>query len=264
MSQIDFYTAVAAGSNIALAFLGAIVSVYEKWTKKYRTSILVSFVGALGCMGFVAAIVDASKAARDLQDANARVKAAVDKAGRKEVAATTGGDSFCYAKIDPTRPTKPGTLDLMVIHHGKYALHDVTLFFYDSQRAMNIGMRAMKNGSTDILQETLKQATRRIKLEPLMPDHYDRIGFDYKPLQTNSHEYSFSFSGPNGKWDEDLRLKLVNHKWVQALRVREERPDPKDFFSQKQTVLEDVDDGFPTPVNWGHGLKPVPNTLPLN
>ncbi|HXO34998.1 MAG TPA: hypothetical protein VN901_21900 [Candidatus Acidoferrales bacterium] len=36
------------------------------------------------------------------------------------------------------------------------------------------------------------------------------------------------------------------------------------FFSQKQTVLEDVDDGFPTPVNWGQGLKPVPNTLPLN
>jgi hypothetical protein len=30
MSQIDFYTAVAAGANIALAFLGAIVSVYEK------------------------------------------------------------------------------------------------------------------------------------------------------------------------------------------------------------------------------------------
>ncbi|HXO34997.1 MAG TPA: hypothetical protein VN901_21895 [Candidatus Acidoferrales bacterium] len=39
---------------------------------------------------------------------------------------------------------------------AKYALHDVTLFFYDSQKAMNIGMRAMKNGSTDILQETLK------------------------------------------------------------------------------------------------------------
>ena len=97
-----------------------------------------------------------------------------------------------------------------------------------------------------------------------MPDHYGRIGFDYKPLQTNSHEYSFSFSGPNGKWDEDLRLQLVNHKWVQALRVREKRPDPRDFFSQKQTVLEDVDDGFPTPVNWGQGLKPVPNTLPLN
>jgi hypothetical protein len=41
-------------------------------------------------------------------------------------------------------------------------------------------------------------------------------------------------------------------------------PDPKDCFSQKQTVFEDVDDGFPTPVNWGQGLKPVPNTLPLN
>ena len=47
MSQIDFYTAVAAGANIAIAFLGAIVSVYEKWTKKHRRSILVSFV-ALG------------------------------------------------------------------------------------------------------------------------------------------------------------------------------------------------------------------------
>jgi hypothetical protein len=74
--------------------------------------------------------VKVSKSGRDLQDANARVKAAVDDAGREEVAATTGGDSFCYAKIDPTRPTKPGTLDLMVIHHGKYALHDVTLFFH--------------------------------------------------------------------------------------------------------------------------------------
>ena len=114
MSQIDFYTAVAAGANIALAFLGAIVSVYEKWTKKHRRSILVSSV-APGCIGFVAVIVDASKSARHLQDANARVKAAVDEAGREEVAATTGADSFCYAKIDATRPTKPGTLDLMVI-----------------------------------------------------------------------------------------------------------------------------------------------------
>jgi hypothetical protein len=47
-----------------------------------------------GCIGFVAAIVDTSKSARYLQDANARVKAAVDEAGREEVAATTGGDSF--------------------------------------------------------------------------------------------------------------------------------------------------------------------------
>jgi hypothetical protein len=50
--QIDFYTAFAVAANIALALLGAIVSVYEKWTKKHRSAIVVSFV-ALGALALL-------------------------------------------------------------------------------------------------------------------------------------------------------------------------------------------------------------------
>jgi hypothetical protein len=246
MSEIDVYTALAAAANIALAVLGALVAVYEKWTKKHRRAIVASFV-LLGSIGFVAAIAAAAKSARDLKDANARVSATVDETRKAVLDTMTGGDSFCYAKLDPIAPTKPGKLNLIVIHHGKYALHDVTLLFYDAQKAQNTFMRSVANtGQPATQQETIAKSMRKTKLDELRPNHYLQIEFDYVPDQTNSHEYSISFEGPNGSWNELLRLQLVSDKWLQALKVTKEIPDPTGLLSpQKKTVLEDADDGFP-------------------
>jgi len=250
ISRIDFYTALAAGANVALAALGAIVSVYDKWAKKHRAPILAGFV-ALGCLGAIAAIVAAAKSAQDLQDANTRVNKAVDET-RKEVLATmTGGDSFCYAEIDPLVQTKPGKVNLLIIHHGKYPLHEVMLVLIDFQKAMNITLGPIARGlAPPDQQEVIRQTSRRIPLQPLLPNHYSQISFDYEPLPTKSHEYSLSFDGPNGHWDQVLRFQIVNGKVAQAFRVFKEIPGSEGLSSQKLKVLEHVDHGFPSPVKW--------------
>jgi len=94
-----------------------------------------------------------------------------------------------------------------------------------------------------------------------MPGRYSQIEFDYEPLHTNSHKYSLTFTGLNGHWDEVLRLQLVYGKWVQALKVIQERFDRTGVLSRTQTVLEDVDDGFPKPVNWEE-VRPFTDGVP--
>ncbi len=91
---------------------------------------------------------------------------------------------------------------------------------------------------------------KKIGLQPLLPTHYSQVSLDYKPLPTDSHEYSFDFTGPNGHWEEELRLRLVHGKWVQAFRVVRDVPDPNGFFFQHEELLTDVDPEFPQPVDW--------------
>ncbi len=141
MSHFDAYAAVSALANVALAALGAIVSIYENWAKKHHRAILSGFV-ALGCIDAVAAIVSAAKSAQDVQDANSRVNKAVEETRKELIATVNGGDSFCYAIPDPLVPFKPGMLNLMVIHQGKYPHHDVIMLFFDWQKAMNMSLAA--------------------------------------------------------------------------------------------------------------------------
>jgi hypothetical protein len=266
MSHVDLYTALAAGANIALAVLGAVVAVYEKWTKKHRSAILVSFV-VLGCVGFVTTILAAAKSARDLQEANDKVTHAVDEAKKEELAATTGGDTVCYAQIDLTKPIEAGRLYLYVIRYGEHPLYNVNMFFYDPQKAMQLGMLAMKlamekGAAVPDLQGNLKDAAQSMKLETPFITDLTKIDFAYQPLKTDSQVYSFGFSGLNGHWDETLRLERVEGKWIQAFKVTKDIPSPDRFLpAQKKTVVEHVDDGFSTPMNWEGPMRvnPVPN-----
>lgn len=249
ISHIDLYTTIAAGSNVALAVLGVIVSVYEKWSKKHRTAIWVGF-GALACIGVFATVAAAAKSARDLQDTQTHLQNAQDESRKEILAAMNGGDSFCYAIIDPFQPPKRGKINLTVVHQGKYALHDVTLVFFDWDRLIRMGMAAIADHSKHYDQQReLATATRKMKLEPLMPTHYLQVALDYEPLQAKSHKYQISFDGPNGQWDEVLLLRLVHDKWVSAFRVSRETPSA-DGSSRKRELVESVDQEFPQPVDW--------------
>lgn len=189
MSQIDAYAGIAALANVVLAALGAVVSIYEKWVRKHRPMILIGFV-VCGCIGAVAAIISAAKSAHDLQEANSAVSKAVEQT-RKEVLTTVngvvnGGDSFCYVIPDPLVPAKPGMMNLMVIHHGKYPLHDVSMHFYDWRKAMASEFpQVVAHGSAPLdMQklhaETLKITSKVIAVPPLLPNHYGKISFDYQ------------------------------------------------------------------------------------
>jgi hypothetical protein len=103
-APIDFWTVAAVGVSLALATLGALVSIYDQWAKKHRTTMVVGFV-ALGLVGTITAIVAAAKSSLELQDANARMTDAVDRA-KKEITGRTVSVMRCLILLLPRACTK--------------------------------------------------------------------------------------------------------------------------------------------------------------
>ena len=235
IAQLDAYAFIAAMANITLAALGAVVAIYEHWAKKHRDALLIAFVAA-GCLGAVAAVVSSAKATQDLKDANGRV----DKAIAEVSGNMNGGDSFCYAMLESAEP-KLSNIKLWIVHRGKFRLHDVSLYLYDSQKAMNLGFRAMATGHFD-QQAMAAQSTRLVQLPPLSVNHFNEVDLHYQPDPGNFHKLNISFEGPTGEWTEVLCLALVQGRWVEAIRVFKPHPyetdEPQSFNEWMKNVEE--------------------------
>lgn len=143
----------------------------------------------------------------------------------------TGGNSFCYLAVgaDGT-PT--------FVHSGDFPLAGVNARIVDMQKWNEM----VKNNPHPSMQEFLSADTNVVLGD--MPPHtaIPRFGLVQLAGQTERN-FNIFFNARNGFWTEELRLKVVDGKWLSASRVTR-----LEIGSKKKTpdkIFERIDKGFP-------------------
>jgi hypothetical protein len=248
---------ISTVSQLFLAVLGAVMSLHEELAKRYRGVLLSLFV-ALGILSVYATIQQSSKSAGETAAANAKFEQSlenIDKStqeitrltglnttlqeqllisnktitnlAQQSIDTTTGGDSFCYLSINNHYPY------VVAVHQGKYPLYGIVARVVDLTKVNNSKLtRGEKEriimGTTVFIGDlTAKSASMKSERFPFS--------------DSGSQDFNIFFSARSGFWDQSLRWRLVDGKWVSALKVERY----KDGNRERDLLLERIDKNFP-------------------
>jgi hypothetical protein len=219
--------------------------------RRWRKPILYSLTGAALVVGVVQILnadreaCDAEKKSRQANDALKDALAKLDESttqianmtalntqlqrsliaqsdtiadlSRQNIAAVTGGNSFCYVIASPVEQS----FMLAVSTVGSSPLHDVGVEMIDVDL-----LRTMTNKPSLTMQEL--QSFRTVF--PSIPSLSSSSGHWVATIPTGGRDkrnLHFNFFSMNGVWGEDLNLRFVKGQWQQALRVMKQLKNNK-------------------------------------
>ena len=185
------------------------------------------------------------QAAKDRSDADDRFKTTIEgtrqsvEAASNAIRAVTGGDSFAYMDLatndrDPNVPS--GTFHGTVYLHGKYALHGIFAYWTDTKMLASIESNSKLTSLQKV--EIIKRENSQNQVHingNLTPSH--AVGLDIKLSPSKSQAVNIFFSSLNGDWTELYRSRLVDGKWVRAIKIR--------WLHNEYPEWEDVDKNYP-------------------
>ena len=155
---------------------------------------------------------------------------------QRQLGTLTGADSFCYLTFDGTTRQTQGIP--FFSHVGKNPIQDVTARVVDLKKFND----EIVSGRKKTLQEFLTS------------EIYIRVGNLYpgaalpiiQPLifsDSQKQDFNIFFSGNNGFWTQELRMRWSGQLWLHATRVK--RSEGK----TDKLLLEKVDKDFPRNAN---------------
>ena len=151
----------------------------------------------------------------------------------------TGGDSFCYLKIQPSGAPDA---DLVVLHEGKYPISDVSLRFVDSDQLAGPTPPGLS------FMDRMLKAQINIPVGTLPVKGFRLVGRIPLPVGIMEKHYVASFTARNGSWDEEITLRRTNSgDWRVALKINESPGQVTFAELDKPTKLlfHKVDPDFP-------------------
>ena len=135
----------------------------------------------------------------------------------KAVNTMTGGDSRPY--LDPTEPIMQpdGTVlfNLVPRIKGKYPLRDVNYYVYSAQRG-----GTFINEHLDTLYPGASYRALKVARIPLTD-------------QSNNELFQIMINASNGPYDEEVRFRKINGRWVHALQLKSFMPSRKPVYFQE-------------------------------
>jgi hypothetical protein len=129
----------------------------------------------------------------------------------KNLRATTGGDSYCYAVFGNESPDHRTKL-LFVIHRGSFPLRNAHLRLVDQMKASELAKEFGPSLSV------LQQSETNYSLGDIGNGQSETLA--WVDLSGRDHiNYLADFSALNGNWYELIRLRLTKGGWQQAYKV---------------------------------------------
>jgi hypothetical protein len=149
----------------------------------------------------------------------------------ENVKTVTGGDSVCYLMISPNQGI------LFAMQRGRYPLHDVSVRMSDLDKANGLlATRPLTMDNVFAADTNFQIGDMPVNGSKILDTHYKLTG--------NKYSFNIFFSGLNGFWTEELRLRLVNGEWTQAARVTR-TVTAKNGRVYEKFVFQKIDRNFP-------------------
>jgi hypothetical protein len=155
----------------------------------------------------------------------------------KSIGNITGGDSFIFFRF--LASNDPEITRVWEIHHGNYPLSGVTARITD----IDLSRQAIATHGPD------KSDVAFISVMPMPPNYSGTGSIKYELGGTDHHDFNIFFSGRNGDWIENLRLRKVNNSWISAVRVIQQQPGKKPHY------FYDIENEYPQQlkdIDWDH------------
>jgi len=179
------------------------------------------FLGAfLAALGALWASQQQVKFERDLRAKSDEI-AGLNRDIKNQV---TGGESFCYMMISSIDP-KTNLGIPVVIHEGDYPLYDINARIVDLQKLRDI----KDNTFTSFMQtQTVLKIGNLARKTVLALSSLD-LG------NSSKRDFNIFFIARNSQFEQLLRLRKINDKWVTATKVERDG----------KVIFEKIDEGFP-------------------
>jgi len=148
---------------------------------------------------------------------------AITNLSKQAISTTTGGDSFCYLHVEP----RGNVWEPTFIHFGKYPIYGVGARIIDLDK-----FRENKKKNQDFTFQDLSGTSIKVgdmTVGTALPMWNIRIPWS----DTTEHAFNVFFSGRNGLWDEFVRLKKIDGKWVQAIQVQKRTENKTEILFSK-------------------------------
>lgn len=156
---------------------------------------------------------------------------ALETLAKKSIDDITGGSTFCYVMVG----FAGDKFELVAIARGSSPLHDVIVEMTDSDVVNNrIATRI------PLTWDAIQEFTQHF---PVIPFLASSSGYRLGTIPAgagNKRDLGFNFFCMNGTWHETLKLRLINGRWVQAMKVTEDLR-----ANRKKTLYVAVPEDYP-------------------
>ena len=212
---------VSVGLFVVLGALAcitiAVQSVNAKASEEYLRGQLEKLESATG------EIIGLQRENKDLQRKVVALAEENATLTKRNLDSVTGGDGFCYMVVNHQFGYPLPTF----LHRGEYTLYDVRVTVVDVNR-LNAGIQpnVVLNVSIGEIHPSMSHVNPQLRL----PD-------SISPNQA----FNVFFTARNGRWNQLLRLRMVNCGWTTAMQVwRVEGPVPPE-----KPTYEEISSDFP-------------------
>jgi hypothetical protein len=144
-----------------------------------------------------------------------------------------GGNSFCYLTMASLNSVTNISL-LAAVHQGKYHLYDV--------RARIVDLEKLDELKGKFTVETMKYTDTNISVGDLVPG-YSAMLNTINLGTSDTRRFNIFFTARNGGFTQLWRLKKIDSKWLEALRIT--RTKGRD----EEVLLEKIDPKYPRNVD---------------
>lgn len=246
---------VSSVLQLALMLLGVIVTLQEDWAKRRKMLVLFLFI-ALGIFGLLPTIMQS----RATQQADAKLSQSLDglqkssdetqrltnlntqlqekllassatitELAKQGIDTAIGGDSFCYVFI------RPDNNDMVFIHRGKFPLYGVNARIVDLNKFRDVVAKTDPAKPTAEEQKILFGSS--VGLNELRPGSAASVRRAFSIGDSDRQDFNIFFDAPNGRWEQLLRLRKIEGKWIAAMLVR--------GHGKKKPLYQDINKDFP-------------------
>jgi hypothetical protein len=143
-------------------------------------------------------------------------------------ATVTGGDSFCYITIEMV--DNSNNVRMWAISHGQYPVYDAAVRIVDLEKFGEM-MKKDQHSLDDIIKNEIHIAVGNMPPASAMSVGKGNLGVG------NEKKYNVFISARNGFFTELIRLKRVDGKWKEAIKVKDKNNDV--------VLYEKIDEQFP-------------------
>ncbi len=179
-------------------------------------------------------IADMTALNAQLQDKLMRQTETITALSRENIAATTGGESYCAVIASPA---DTGEFWLYATAMGSSPLHGIFAEMVDGDVAKTF----FSKGSLSF--QDIRNFTTYFPPLPFLAasSMHSSLFLGKIPMGAGvARNLHFNFTSMNGVWNQDLSLRRVNGRWLQASRVRRELKG-----GHLKTIYTSVPDDFP-------------------
>jgi len=190
------------------------------------------FIAALiGAAGALWAAREQTVSERELKKKNEEIV----ELSRQIAYSLTGGNSYCYL-VFSLHPESP-LARLNIVHAGQFPLYDVSVRIVDLDKFETV-VKSKARSNYRLTYADLEEAQQAFTIGNVKPGQAGDLG-DWPMPKSREARYNVFFSARNGLFEECVRIKRIDGKWVSAYRVERRQGD------KLETLYEKIDPTFP-------------------